>query len=139
MQRVITITKAIADGNRLRILMALSEHPQICACQITELLGITGATVSRHLAVLSQARLVEGKKDGRWINFSLVRNPETEVLLDWLATGLGKTQQIENDRVCLSGIFAQPKEDICRKQRGETCCPTNQDQIRQPIRIKEKS
>ncbi len=123
MDRIISITKALADGNRLRILMALRDHPEICACQITELLGITGATVSRHLAVLAHAGLVKGRKDGRWINFSLIRTPDTAGLLTWLETALEPARQIKDDRERLDGLLALNREDICRKQRGDSCCP----------------
>ena len=40
-------------------------------CQIVELLGLAPSTVSKHLDVLCQARLVERRKDGRWAYFRL--------------------------------------------------------------------
>lgn len=123
MNKTLAITKALSDGNRLRILMALSENRELCACQITELLGIAGATVSRHLTVLNHAGLVESRKDGRWVNFRLVENPEHDLIITWLRNSLTTTSQIEADKVSLGCILGQDPEDICRKQRGEACCP----------------
>ena len=57
----LNITKALAEENRVRILMAL-EVEELCVCQITELLELAPSTVSKHMSVLRQARLVEGRK-----------------------------------------------------------------------------
>lgn len=123
MNKTLAITKALSDSNRLRILMALSEHRELCACQITELLGVAGATVSRHLTVLNHAGLVESRKDGRWVNFRFVDNPEHDLIITWLRSALTNTAQIEADKESLGCIIDQDPEDICRKQRGEACCP----------------
>lgn len=123
MNQVLSITKALSDGNRLRILMALCDYPELCACQITELLGITGATVSRHLSALVHAGLILSRKDGRWVNFRLAGQPGQEPLLTWLKTNLEPTDQACLDRTALSNIVARDPEDICRKQRVESCCP----------------
>lgn len=123
MNKTLSITKALSDGNRLRILMALAEHRELCACQITELLGTAGATVSRHLTVLNHAGLIESRKDGRWVNFRLVEDPEHALMIIWLKNVLTNTSQIMADNASLHNIIAQDPEDICRKQRGEACCP----------------
>lgn len=62
----INITKALAEENRVRILLAL-EGRELCVCQIFELLDLAPSTVSKHLSILRQARLVEGRKEGRWM------------------------------------------------------------------------
>jgi ArsR family transcriptional regulator len=124
MNKILSITKALSDGNRLRILMALWEHRELCACQITELLAVTGATVSRHLTVLSHAGLVESRKDGRWVNYRLREAPEHDLMFGWLKKTLSNTTQHEADRMALQSILAEDREDVCRKQRGEACCPS---------------
>ena len=53
----LNITKALADENRLRMLMALVGG-ELCVCQITELMGLALSTVSKHLSVLYQAAKV---------------------------------------------------------------------------------
>ena len=70
MREFMSITKALADENRVRILMALRDG-ELCVCQITELFGYAPSTVSKHLSILFQARLVESRKDGRWIYYQL--------------------------------------------------------------------
>ena len=60
-----TLFKALADDTRLRIL-ALLQAGEICVCDIHGTLGLPQPTVSRHLAYLRKAGLVQGRKDGLW-------------------------------------------------------------------------
>jgi ArsR family transcriptional regulator len=57
------IAKALAHPSRLIILEAL-EGRELCVCELTELVGADQSTVSKHLAVLKQAGLVEDRKEG---------------------------------------------------------------------------
>ncbi len=125
MQKPLTILKALSDRNRLRIVAALRKQTELCACQITEMLQVTGATVSRHMGILVQAGLVESRKVGRWIFFWLKDSPDvdSQAILIWLEESLKKSPEIENDRRELGAILAVGKEDLCRRQRGEACCP----------------
>ncbi len=66
MREVLDVTKALADGNRLRVLMALGGG-ELCVCQIVELLQLAPSIISKHMAILRQARLVESRKEGRWM------------------------------------------------------------------------
>ena len=61
----LNVTKALAEENRLRILLALGVE-ELCVCQIIELLELAPSTVSKHMSVLKQARMVDSRKDGRW-------------------------------------------------------------------------
>ena len=67
MEQTLNILKALADRNRLRIVIALEDYGEMCACQITELLQVAGATSSRHLSLLVNADIVKARKEGRWI------------------------------------------------------------------------
>ncbi len=57
------IAKALAHPTRLIILEAL-EQGETCVCDLTELVGADQSTVSKHLAILKQAGLVEDRKEG---------------------------------------------------------------------------
>ena len=63
---LMTVLKALADENRVRILWAVQGR-ELCICQIVELLGLAQSTVSKHVSILHQARLVQGRKEGRWM------------------------------------------------------------------------
>ena len=62
------ITKALADEQRVRVLLAL-ERGELCVCQIVELMGLATSTISKHMSILKQARLVDSRKQGRWIYY----------------------------------------------------------------------
>lgn len=114
--KALSVTKALADGNRLRVIMALATGEELCACQIIELLGLSPATVSRHMGVLLQGGLVTSHKEGRWVIYRLSpRFPKG--LLKWLESDLGQTPEIRADRIQLDSILASDREELCRVQR----------------------
>lgn len=57
------VAKALAHPSRLMMLDALAEGER-CVCDLTELVGADQSTVSKHLAVLKNAGIVEDRKDG---------------------------------------------------------------------------
>src|SRR5512137_1434832 len=72
----IAIAKAVSDSHRVRALCAL-RGGELCVCQIIALLGLAPSTVSKHLAVLRSARLVDSRKEGRWIYYRLSKESRT--------------------------------------------------------------
>jgi len=70
MRDCISIAKALGDPQRVRALMALNDG-ELCLCQLIELLKLSPSTVSKHMAVLNQAGLVESRKEGRWVYYRL--------------------------------------------------------------------
>ncbi len=123
MDETLKILKSISDRNRLRIVTALSRFEELCACQITELLQISGASVSRHLSLLTNSTLLKSRKQGRWVFFRLNQEKVNQQLLQWIQLQLSNDLQIETDRSALTAILSVPPEEICRRQRGEACCP----------------
>jgi len=57
------IAKALAHPSRQFILDALADG-ELCVCDLTELVGADQSTVSKHLAILKQAGIVDDRKDG---------------------------------------------------------------------------
>ena len=66
-----TIVKALAHPARLMIVDELSEHPQRCVQELTDLVGTDPSTVSRHLTVLRNAGIVESEKRGTTVYYRL--------------------------------------------------------------------
>jgi DNA-binding transcriptional ArsR family regulator len=118
MRRFMNITKALADQSRVRTLLALRQG-ELCVCQITELFGLAPSTVSKHLSILFQARLVESRKDGRWIYYQLPgKNAEVEVreALNWVEKSLAESPQALEDSRKLKRILKQDPADLCKRQ-----------------------
>lgn len=70
--------QALADSNRLRILDALRGGEQ-CVCRLTENLDMGQPLLSHHLKVLREVGLVAGRKDGRWVHYSIVPEALSEL------------------------------------------------------------
>jgi ArsR family transcriptional regulator len=70
MESVLAITRALADVNRVRALLVLDGR-ELCVCQLIEFLELAPSTVSKHMTILRQARLIDGRKKGRWMNYRL--------------------------------------------------------------------
>ncbi|MCL5036739.1 MAG: metalloregulator ArsR/SmtB family transcription factor [Chloroflexi bacterium] len=116
MESALNITKALADGNRLRVIAALMEQKELCVCQITEMLQLATATVSRHLRVLQNARLVQNRKDERWVYYRLA-DSFPEFLRQWISESMLETMEIETDRNNLKIILSCEPDDLCRNQK----------------------
>lgn len=126
MKHTIRVLKALSDKNRLRIFFSLLEHKELCACQITELLEVKGATASRHLAKLSSANLIDSRKSGRWVFYFLNQDflkKDNNHLFQWLKQKFEVSGEFEKDKKTLAKILKEDKETICRRQR---CCPTSE-------------
>ena len=126
MLEFLNITKALAEENRLRILLAL-EVEALCVCQIIELLGLAPSTVSKHIYVLRQARLVEGRKDGRWMYYRLAdESASTQVseAIAWLKKSLSPSERIRADAKRLKAILKIDREVLCSRQTRSSECET---------------
>lgn len=62
--------KALSDETRLKILEMLTGN-ELCVCEIYEKLSMPQPTVSHHLKILKYAGLVNDRKDGKWVYYSL--------------------------------------------------------------------
>jgi ArsR family transcriptional regulator, arsenate/arsenite/antimonite-responsive transcriptional repressor len=114
---VLEIHKALSDANRLRALIALSGK-ELCVCQITELLQLAPSTVSKHLSILKQARLVEMRKVGRWIYYHLsnhITNTVSAEYIRLLEKTLSNDPQIKDDRKRLKEILKLDADALCRR------------------------
>jgi DNA-binding transcriptional ArsR family regulator len=114
MAEPVEVLKAMSDHGRLRILKLL-ESKQLCVCEITDLIGLATSTISSHLNVLRNAGLIKDEKDGKWINYRLVENPEPFIAQVWqiiserleqdpiVAADKNKAENVDRLQICSSG------------------------------------
>lgn len=69
------ISKALADQTRLRIFEAISAADHVTCGEIVSMRGLTPATVSHHLKILSEAGLIACRRQGQFVYSEAV--PET--------------------------------------------------------------
>ena len=66
----VKVFKAFCDENRLKILEQLRTGEK-CACKLLDELHITQPTLSHHMKLLCDADIVQGRKDGKWVHYSI--------------------------------------------------------------------
>lgn len=69
-REAVRLFKALGDEKRLRILSLLRQGER-CACVLLEDLNLSQPTLSHHMKILCDARLVTGRKEGKWVYYSL--------------------------------------------------------------------
>ncbi len=86
------IIKALAHPSRLFIVDELSRNER-CVCELTEMIGADISTVSKHLAVLRSAGLIEDDKRGLQVWYSL-RTPCAMKFLDCIESVMESTGKV---------------------------------------------
>ncbi len=64
--------KILSDATRLAIVRLLARKGSLCACKILDDLHITQGTLSHHMTVLTDAKIVSCRKDGKWRHYRLL-------------------------------------------------------------------
>ena len=96
------VFKAFCDENRLQILEMLRSGEK-CACKLLEELQISQSTLSHHMKILCDSGIVQGRKKGNWVHYSL--DP----------AGVKRAKVLLDKQLTLTTPSAQ----------NECCCPTN--------------
>jgi len=104
-----TILAAVADRTRLRILHLLSTG-ELCVCDLVEVLRLPQPKVSRHLAVLRSAGLVEMRIDRNWRHYRIAQRltPLHKCVLACVS--------------CCAGELPEFPRDLQRASRIAACC-----------------
>ena len=63
--------KALGDPVRLRLLSVIASHEggEVCVCDLSVGVDVSGPTVSHHLKVLREAGLIDGQRRGTWVYY----------------------------------------------------------------------
>jgi DNA-binding transcriptional ArsR family regulator len=100
--------------------MALSDG-EICVCQITEFLGLAVSTVSKHLSILYQAGLVNARKEGRWMYYSLPGKGTPAAAREavaWVRRSLNGHERSAQDAKQMKKVLAMNLTELCKRQCG---------------------
>lgn len=119
MRDCLNITKALSDESRVRILMFLRDG-ELCACQIIEMLELAPSTISRHMAVLVQAGLVECRKCGKWHYYRLPGTgapAPVQDALKWLEASLAQSTIVSQDKKRLKAVLKQDVKALCTRYK----------------------
>ena len=83
----IRVMKALSDPNRVRVIKLLQDG-ELCVCEIQNVLELAQSTVSKHMKILEDAGLVDRKRQGTWMIYSLASGSES-VYANTMLTELG--------------------------------------------------
>jgi len=128
MREFLAVVNAMADANRLRLLMSLRER-ELCVCNLVEFIGLADSTVSKHMSILRDAGLVEARKCGRWVYYRLAGEEASPLIRKALELA---HQQLAQDRIVQAdsrrivelltkddGTMCQPDSAPCSKRSPE--------------------
>jgi ArsR family transcriptional regulator len=108
--------KVLADEARLKMLLLLFHHRELCVCDIMAALEITQSKASRHLAALRNAGLATDRKEGLWSYYSL-RPVEDELAKEHLKLLRTSLSRRPDAKQLLTKLNAWLKV----KHSGKTC------------------
>lgn len=114
MKPFLAITKALSDESRVSALMALCGG-ELCVCQLIEILGLAPSTVSKHMAILRQAGLVDARKEGRWMYYRLPEQPETCIAeaIAWARSCLARDGATRENARRTKAVRKADRKDLC--------------------------
>lgn len=97
-RKIALIFKAFCDENRIRILRMLKSGEK-CACKLLEELNVTQPTLSHHMKILCDSGIVVGRKEGKWMHYSISRDG-AKVAMDCLKELTSAECECENRSCC---------------------------------------
>jgi ArsR family transcriptional regulator len=103
--------RALGDETRLRI-VALLSHGELCVCHLEAALDLNQSTASRHLGILRAAGVVDSRREGTWVYYSITEQDHATVAkaLDVVTRTFGAERALRADHAKL------------RKSCGPTSC-----------------
>ncbi|NUY57188.1 metalloregulator ArsR/SmtB family transcription factor [Salinivibrio sp. EAGSL] len=107
----LTFYKALSEPTRLTSLLLLSQHGELCVCDLMEALALSQPKISRHLAELRKHQLVVGERRGKWVYYQL--HP---ALPEWMR-GVLRTTAINNSSLL---------SPVTPVMQGKTACEDHQ-------------
>ena len=115
------VFKALADKTRLRILALLGNN-EVCVCHLHDSLALPQPTVSRHLAYLRRAGLVDVRRDGVWMHYQVARSldPAVQTVVNAAVDALTGVQTTAQDRKQFQRAFGQLY--VLNSSAGGACC-----------------
>ena len=115
MKTIAQTFKALGDETRLRIVALLLSGQELCVCDIMAALDLPQSTVSRHLSYLRNTGLVDDRRQGIWMYYTInkEKTKHASILFDLLSVILFEQEQAEQDQLLLKKHLTTKEKIIC--------------------------
>ena len=121
MKEIAHILKALSDETRLRIVKLLQAR-ELCVCELIQVLDMSQPRISRHLSILKNAGLVNDRREGKWVHYSLTNgngNNLNQIILKTMAVIGNDALTVQNDQENLNKAVKLSKiECACNRRHN---------------------
>src|SRR5580692_2118157 len=110
---LVQLFAALADPTRLRLLNLMNGR-EVCVCYFVEVLNQGQPKISRHLAYLRRAGIVEARREGKWMHYRIERPHDTRAasILDATLKSFETDREMQADLVRLGQACCEPSEFV---------------------------
>jgi ArsR family transcriptional regulator, arsenate/arsenite/antimonite-responsive transcriptional repressor len=110
---LVRLFAALADPTRLRLLN-LMDGREVCVCYFVEILKQGQPKISRHLAYLRRAGIVEARREGKWMHYRIERPDDAGAasILDRTLASLKQSKEMQSDLERLGKACCEPQRYV---------------------------
>lgn len=94
MKRLVELSKIFSDANRAKIISLVLRDKEVCVCEICDTLELSQPLVSRHLKKMKESGLLDSKKEGKWVVYTLKPEHQAQCFLNALSQDLDKLPKL---------------------------------------------
>lgn len=112
MQNILEILKILSDEVRLKIVSLLIEN-ELCVCEIIEALGMSQSRISNQLRILRNTGIIEAKREGKWVFYSLERDAMDKALWKIIQTIVNKIDEgdyLTREKILINQLISKRGE-----------------------------
>lgn len=113
---MVQLFAALADPTRLRLLNLMNGR-EVCVCYFVEILEQSQPKISRHLAYLRRAGIVEARREGKWMHYRIEwpKDAAAGSVLDSALRSLHKDARMRADVTRLTKACCEPQKFVALK------------------------
>ena len=107
--------KQLSDTTRLRCLALLFSEGELCVCELTEALDLSQPKISRHLAQLREAGVVQSRRAGHWVHYRLHGDLPAWAMqiIKGMRSGAESREPYRSDLLALQNMSNRPSAACC--------------------------
>ncbi len=112
MQKILEILKILSDEIRLKIVSLLAEN-ELCVCELMDTLGMSQSRISNHLRILRNTGIIEARREGKWIFYSLARNAMDKALweiIQAILTEINEGEYLNTEKIRIERLVSRRGE-----------------------------